>query len=157
MEWKDVERDQAATFKQGGTLFLPTLSYHLSIGSLVRPKIQKSIHYCEATTRFHSREHRDFLALGGSNATSGGYPTTDEDGNPLTTEYGYSTYRDHQSISIQEMPERAPAGQLPRSIEIIMNDDMVDRCKPGDRIQLVGVYRTRGGGAGMQNGTSNFR
>ncbi|KAK3398512.1 putative subunit of pre-replication complex [Sordaria brevicollis] len=111
--------------------------------SLIRPKVVKSVHYSEAKKTFHYREYRDQTMTNGI-VTNSVYPREDDEGNPLETEYGFSTYRDHQTISIQEMPERAPAGQLPRGVDVILDDDLVDRVKPGDRIQLVGIFRTLG-------------
>ncbi|KAI0047817.1 MCM-domain-containing protein [Auriscalpium vulgare] len=115
--------------------------------SLVRPKMLRSVHYCPDTSLFHAREYRDATSTSNLPPTSALTPQEDDDGHPLQMEFGFSTFRDHQRISIQEMPERAPAGQLPRSTDVILDDDLVDKCKPGDRIQLVGVYRSVGGGA----------
>jgi DNA replication licensing factor MCM3 len=112
--------------------------------SLVRPKVVKSVHYNEKKKMFHFREYKDQTMTASGASTSSVYPQEDDEGNPLVTEYGYCTYRDHQTISIQEMPERAPAGQLPRGVDVILDDDLVDKVKPGDRVQLVGIYRSLG-------------
>nr|WCZ58669.1 DNA replication licensing factor MCM3 [Seculamonas ecuadoriensis] len=108
--------------------------------SMVHPKVHSSVHYCEATGESIRREYRDHTTLMGL-PTTAAYPQRDAAGNPLSTEFGLSVYRDHQTFTIQEMPERAPAGQLPRSVDIVIEDDLVETIKPGDRIQVVGVYR----------------
>ncbi|KAL9595489.1 MAG: hypothetical protein Q9219_006418 [cf. Caloplaca sp. 3 TL-2023] len=110
--------------------------------SLVRPKVVKSVHYNEKKNIFHFREYRDQTMTANGAASTSVYPQEDEEGNP--------------TISIQEMPERAPAGQLPRGVDVIMDDDLVDRCKPGDRIQLVGIYRSLGNRNAGQ-GSATFR
>ncbi|XP_052765398.1 zygotic DNA replication licensing factor mcm3-like [Mya arenaria] len=108
--------------------------------SLIRPKMVRSVHYCPATTKTMERKYTDMTSLDAF-PSSAAYPTKDEDGNLLETEYGLSTYKDHQTFSIQEMPEKAPAGQLPRSVDIIADNDLVDMCKPGDRAQVIGTFR----------------
>uniref|UniRef100_A0A7M4E0X8 DNA replication licensing factor MCM3 n=1 Tax=Crocodylus porosus TaxID=8502 RepID=A0A7M4E0X8_CROPO len=108
--------------------------------SLVRPKVVRSVHYCPATKKTIERRYTDMTSLEAFPSSSV-YPMKDEENNPLETEFGLSVYKDHQTITIQEMPEKAPAGQLPRSVDIVLDDDLVDKVKPGDRIQVVGTYR----------------
>lgn len=123
--------------------------------SLIRPKVVRSVHYCPATKKSLERRYTDMTSLEAVPSSSI-YPTKDEDGNLLETEFGLSVYKDHQTFSIQEMPEKAPAGQLPRSVDIICDNDLVDNCKPGDRIQVIGMYRCL---PGKRNGftTGTFR
>lgn len=108
--------------------------------SLVRPKVVRSVHYCPATKKTLERKYTDLTSLDAF-PSSAVYPTKDEENNPLETEFGLSIYKDHQTITVQEMPEKAPAGQLPRSVDIILDNDLVDLVKPGDRVQVVGTYR----------------
>ncbi len=52
-----------------------------------------------------------------------------------------SVYVDYQKIVVQERPEDVPGGQMPRSIEVKLLDDLVDTARPGDRVAVVGVVR----------------
>ncbi|KAG2626819.1 DNA replication licensing factor MCM3 homolog 2-like [Panicum virgatum] len=108
--------------------------------SLVRPKVVKSVHFCPVTGEFLSREYRDITSFVGL-PTGSVYPTRDDNGNLLVTEYGMCEYKDHQTLSMQEVPENSAPGQLPRTVDVIVEDDLVDCCKPGDRVSIVGVYK----------------
>lgn len=111
--------------------------------SLVRPKLSRSIHYCENTELFYSKKYADNTTLAAEAVPTLGfsYPTDDGKGNKLTTEFGLSSYTDHQIVSLQEMPESAPPGQLPRSIDVILENDLADTVRPGNRVCVVGIYK----------------
>ncbi len=95
----------------------------------------------------------DFLAQSFSTNWRKILSEQDDQGNLLVTEFGSCEFRDHQTLSIREMPENSVPGQLPRSIDVIVEDDLVDVCKPGNRVAIVGIYKAiPGENKGSMNG-----
>jgi DNA replication licensing factor MCM3 len=76
----------------------------------------------------------------GQNPTSSVIVQKDAQNNLLTTEFGLSKFKNHQRIYLQEMPENAELGTVPRSIEVLLDHDLVDCCKPGDRVRITGIF-----------------
>lgn len=68
-----------------------------------------------------------------------------------------SFFSDFQLIRLQELPEDLPAGQLPHYIELTVMDDLVDQCRPGDRVMLTGIVRIEQEQISPQTKTSLFR
>ena len=59
---------------------------------------------------------------------------------PFTLDASRTVYRNYQKITIQESPSTVPAGRLPRSKEVILLDDLIDCCRPGEEVEAFGVY-----------------
>lgn len=51
-----------------------------------------------------------------------------------------TVYHNYQRITIQESPNSVAAGRLPRSKDVVLTADLCDTCKPGDEIELTGIY-----------------
>ncbi|EDV20411.1 uncharacterized protein TRIADDRAFT_31981, partial [Trichoplax adhaerens] len=51
--------------------------------------------------------------------------------------------RDYQEIVIQEQVQKLPLGTIPQSIIAVLEDDLVDSCKPGDDVTLTGLICRR--------------
>ncbi|PMD44960.1 putative DNA replication licensing factor mcm2 [Hyaloscypha variabilis F] len=52
-----------------------------------------------------------------------------------------TVYRNYQKLTLQESPGTVPAGRLPRHREVILLWDLIDKAKPGEEIEVTGVYR----------------
>ena len=68
-----------------------------------------------------------------------------------------SIFSDFQMVRLQELPEDLPAGQLPHYVEVTVTGDLVDQCRPGDRIMLTGIVRIEQEQISSQVKTSLFR
>jgi hypothetical protein len=52
---------------------------------------------------------------------------------------GSEVCRDYQEIKIQEQVQHLGIGSMPRGIMVLLHDDLVDSCKPGDDVRITGV------------------
>ncbi len=52
-----------------------------------------------------------------------------------------SKFKNTQEARIQERPEDLPPGQLPRYLDIRLEDDLVDSARPGDRVAVTSTVR----------------
>ncbi|KAG9301270.1 hypothetical protein G9A89_012653 [Geosiphon pyriformis] len=60
---------------------------------------------------------------------------------PFTLNSEQTLYRNYQRITLQESPGTVPAGRLPRHREVILLWDLIDSVKPGEEIDVTGIYR----------------
>jgi len=118
--------------------------------SKVRPRLLQSTHFCEKNNTFLTYQYDDPMKL---RATENGdenfkeqVPIYDNENNPIMMEFGLCEYKDIQILNVQEMPENVPTGLLSRSIEVMLQEDLVDTVKPGDRVQIIGILRPTSSG-----------
>ncbi|CAO3595518.1 unnamed protein product [Absidia cylindrospora] len=60
---------------------------------------------------------------------------------PFIVNMEQTIYRNYQKLTIQETPGTIPPGRLPRHHEVICLWDLIDKAKPGEEIEVTGVYR----------------
>lgn len=51
-----------------------------------------------------------------------------------------TVYRNYQRLAIQEPPSEVPAGSMPRHKEIVLLGDMIDVARPGEEVEITGIY-----------------
>ena len=60
---------------------------------------------------------------------------------PFTLNSEKTVYRNYQKLTLQESPGTVPAGRLPRHREVVLLWDLIDSAKPGEEIEVTGIYR----------------
>ncbi|XP_064213891.1 DNA replication licensing factor Mcm2 [Tribolium castaneum] len=76
---------------------------------------------------------------------------------PFMINMEQTLYRNYQKITLQECPGHIPAGRVPRSKDCILLADLCDLCKPGDEVDVTGIYSNNYDGAlNIDNGFPVF-
>ena len=55
-----------------------------------------------------------------------------------------SIFSDKQHVKVQETPESVPEGETPQTIHLCAYEDLVDNVRPGDRVEITGIYKAMG-------------
>ena len=63
-----------------------------------------------------------------------------DSGGPFKLNAARTVYRNYQTIVLQETPGTVPPGRVPRSKEVVLTNDLIDQAKPGQEIQVTGIY-----------------
>nr|UXY87558.1 minichromosome maintenance complex component 3-like protein [Cryptomonas curvata] len=63
------------------------------------------------------------------------------EGQRLELEYGLSKFTDYQNLVIQDLPEIINQNESPSKVNIILEDELVNSCKIGQKVKLCGIYQ----------------
>lgn len=69
------------------------------------------------------------------------FKSVDNNGNVWDQEDCNCVYQYVLVLVIQDLPQRIPAGSQLGSVEVIVHDDLVDVCRPGDIVHVYGNYK----------------
>jgi len=58
---------------------------------------------------------------------------------PFAVNLEQTVYQNCQKMTLRESPGSVPAGRLPRYREVIVLWDLIDRAKPGEEVDVIGV------------------
>ncbi|KAA0033785.1 DNA replication licensing factor MCM4 isoform X2 [Cucumis melo var. makuwa] len=61
--------------------------------------------------------------------------------NSMTLVHNRCRFADKQIVRLQETPDEIPEGGTPHTVSLLMHDKLVDTGKPGDRVEVTGIYR----------------
>ena len=76
----------------------------------------------------------------GSTLNAPGVCANCESQGPFKLNSAKTQYRNYQRVTIQETPGTVPPGRVPRSKVLIFSNDLCDRARPGEEVEVTGIY-----------------
>lgn len=61
--------------------------------------------------------------------------------NTMQVDHNGGLFADKQLIKMQEIPDLVPQGETPQSVSLYAYDDLFDSVKPGDKVDVTGIFR----------------
>ncbi|GME73241.1 unnamed protein product [Ambrosiozyma monospora] len=114
---------------------LMTISGTVTRTSEVRPELFKGAFTCDVCKTLAENVEQGFK-----------YTEPTSCSNPMcenqafwTLNIAKSSFLDWQKVRIQENANEIPTGSMPRTIDVILRGDMVERAKPGDKCKFTGT------------------
>lgn len=96
----------------------------------VRPELLKGAFRDEATGKIYKDVEQQFKLT---------YPNGSSGSNKFELVPEESVFTDWQKLRIQEHSGDIPAGSMPRSIDVVLRNEIVDLAKPGDKCVFTGT------------------
>mmetsp|Transcript_3003 Transcript_3003/g.4568 ORF Transcript_3003/g.4568 Transcript_3003/m.4568 type:complete len:949 (+) Transcript_3003:31-2877(+) len=60
---------------------------------------------------------------------------------PFKVDIAKTEYGNYQKITLQESPGSVPPGRVPRYKDVVLLGDLIDIARPGEEVEVTGVYR----------------
>jgi len=107
--------------------------------SEVKPEIVEAVFACQRCGQIQIVEQDSHIFKKPTVCTN---PACGRQG-PFTLMEDQSKFVDWQSMRIQERPEKLRGGRMPRSVDCIIRDDIVDKAQAGNRVTVTGMLKTQ--------------
>ncbi|KAH8740107.1 DNA replication licensing factor MCM4 like AAA+ ATpase [Cryptosporidium ryanae] len=112
------------------------------------PEMQKAVFRCTHTYHVNgvstNCDHREYRLLIGGEIEEPTLCPVCNSKYSFELVHNLCQFSNKQIIKIQELPDTIPPGETPSTILGFVYDEMVDSCRPGDRIELNGIVKTSG-------------
>lgn len=114
----------------------------------VIPEMQKAVFRCTSSYNANglhtSCNHREYRLLIGGEIDEPTLCPVCNNNYSFELVHNMCQFSNKQILKIQELPDTIPPGETPHTILGYVYDEMVDCCRPGDRIEFNGIVKVSG-------------